>query len=64
MGVEAQVSFFDVHGERGTYRDETFVGPSVQYRPTPRMHLDFAPLIGVDHESPAAKILFNFAYEF
>lgn len=64
MGVEAQFSLFDVQGDRGSYRDETFVGPTIQYRPTPRIHLNLAPLIGVDGESPAAKLLFNFAYEF
>ncbi len=64
VGLEAQFSLFDVKGDRGTYRDETFIGPSVQYRPTPRIHLDVAPLIGVTGESPAAKLLFNFSYEF
>ena len=64
VGLEAQFSLFDTHGHRGTYRDETFIGPSFQYRPSPKMHLDIAPLIGVDHESPAAKILVNFAYSF
>lgn len=64
IGAEAQFSVFDTQGNRGAYRDETFVGPSIQYRPLPRMHLDFAPLLGVTPESPAAKLLFNMAYEF
>ncbi len=64
IGVEAQFSLFDLHGHRGTYRDETFIGPSIQFRPSPKMHLNIVPLIGVDHESPAAKILVNFAYAF
>jgi hypothetical protein len=64
VGVEAQLSFFDVHGDRGTYTHEIFLGPSIQYRPSARIHLNFAPLIGVGHESPAAKLLFNFGYEF
>jgi hypothetical protein len=64
IGAEAQFSLFDVHGNRGTYRDETFVGPSVQFRPAPRIHMDLAPLIGVDHETGAAKLFFVFGYEF
>ncbi len=64
LGAEAQFSLFDVHGHRGRYRDETFLGPSIQYRPRPTLHLDIAPLIGVDHESPAGKLFFVFGCEF
>src|SRR5450432_2448115 len=64
VGAEAQFSLFDVHDHRGSYRDETFLGPSIQYRPMPRMHLDLAPLIGVDHETGIAKIFFVFGNEF
>ena len=64
VGGELQVSFYDVHGDRGSYTHEVFLGPSVQFRPMARAHLNFAPLIGIGHESPAAKIFFNFGYEF
>lgn len=64
VGAEAQFSLFDTHWHRGRYRDEAFIGPSLQYRPTSHTHLDFAPLIGVDHETPAAKLFFIFGYEF
>ncbi|HVT87438.1 MAG TPA: hypothetical protein VHD56_01185 [Tepidisphaeraceae bacterium] len=64
VGAEAQFSLFDVQHNRGSYTHEAFIGPSVQWRPMPRMHLDLAPLIGIGSESPAAKILFVFGYEF
>jgi hypothetical protein len=63
-GVEAQVSFFDVKDDRGDYSSEVFVGPSVQFRPSARTHLNFAPLFGIGDQSPCAKVLFNFGYEF
>ncbi len=64
VGAEAQVSFYDIHGHRCTYTHEVFLGPSIQYRPASRVHLDIAPLIGIGSESPAAKLFLNFGYEF
>ncbi len=64
VGAEAQLSFFDEAGSRGSYTYEAFLGPSFQYRPTTRTHMNFAPLFGIGGESPVAKIFFNFGYEF
>ena len=36
----------------------------IQWRPIPRMHVDFAPLIGVTNQSPAAKIYLVIGFEF
>ncbi len=52
------------HGDRRHSRDNTLVGPGIQYRPLPRMHIDFTPLIGVTHESPVAELYLVMGFEF
>jgi len=64
LGGELKCSLNDVHGSRGDYEKELLVGPSLQYRAGTHVHLDFAPLIGIGGESPAAQIFFVAGYEF
>lgn len=40
------------------------IGPSVQWRPTKRTHLDIAPLFGVTGSAPAAEVFLFFGIEF
>jgi hypothetical protein len=36
----------------------------MQFRPLPQMHIDVAPLFGVTHASPRAKIFVVLGWEF
>jgi hypothetical protein len=64
VGGEFKLQENTFHGDRRHFQDNTFVGPSFQYRPLPRMHVDFTPLIGVTHESPAAEVYMLVGFEF
>jgi len=64
VGLEGKLQFFDVRRRRGRLRDNTFIGPSIQYRPISRMHIDVAPLIGLTHESPALQLYLVLGWEF
>ncbi|MBK7643027.1 MAG: hypothetical protein IPJ19_08240 [Planctomycetes bacterium] len=64
LGAELKTEFIDTSATRGTYDHVLLVGPSLQYRPTTHLHLDFAPLIGIGPDSPAMQALFVLGYEF
>jgi hypothetical protein len=63
VGLETEMNFINTKDARGHFEDEILLGPSVQYRPLPNMHVDLAPLIGVSGEMNA-KILLNLGWEF
>jgi hypothetical protein len=44
--------------------NEIYVGPSVQWRPTKRMHVDFAPLVGVGGDSDMMQLWLIAGWEF
>lgn len=64
LGVEARGSLIDEKGSRGDYAEELLVGPSVQFRPLPSMHIDLAPLIGVTDDAPELQNWLNVGWEF
>jgi len=64
IGGEIKAQRVNTEENRDDFSDEFFVGPSFQFKPTKRTHIDFAPLIGVGGESPNAQIFFIFGYEF
>ena len=64
VGAELEASLLDEKDHRGNFTNEVKIGPSLQWRPMPQMHIDLAPLVGVTSESPSAKIYFIFGYEF
>jgi hypothetical protein len=64
MGLETKVSYADVTGSRGDWEKDIRVGPSIQWRPVPRMHFDFSPLVGLTHESHRFDVYMVFGYEF
>lgn len=43
---------------------EFLIGPSVQWRPMSRMHLDLVPLIGATHDSPRVEAFVVFGFDF
>lgn len=67
LGMETQlalVNTLDGHGSRGAFEKQFLIGPSVQIRPLPQMHIDFAPLFGVNSVSPHAKLIAVLGWEF
>jgi hypothetical protein len=67
MGLETQlalVNSLDAGGNRGAFEKQFWVGPSLQLRPLPQMHIDVAPLIGVTNAASRAKVFVVLGYEF
>ena len=54
----------DIHSDRGNYEKELEIGPSLQWRPVPAMHIDFAPLFGVGPDSRDMDIFLVLGWEF
>jgi len=63
-GAEFKFQENEFHGSRGHFHDNVFLGPSFQYRPLERMHIDLAPLIGLTHESPTTEVFLVVGWEF
>ena len=40
------------------------LGPSFQWRPTPKTHLDIVPLFGLTHDAPSVEAFLVFGYDF
>jgi hypothetical protein len=62
-GVEMKFARTSAPNIDGGPPESAFVlGPSIQWRPHPRIHLDFAPLFGCTEDSPAieAYVVFGF----
>jgi hypothetical protein len=64
IGAETEDSVTDDKFSRGSFKNQVKIGPSIQWRPLPQMHVDFAPLFGVTNQSPAVKIYLVIGYEF
>jgi len=64
LGVETKMEYVDLSASRGDYDKVVLLGPSMQYRPTSHVHMDFAPLFGVGPDSPDMQALFVLGYEF
>jgi hypothetical protein len=60
MNIE-RASGPNLHGRPGV---EVLLGPSVQWRPSPRLHLDLVPLIGLTNDSPRVETYLIFGYDF
>lgn len=67
IGFETQLALVnekDEHGQRGPFARQFLMGSSLQVRPLPQMHIDFAPLFGVTDAAPRAKVFVVLGYEF
>lgn len=64
IGVEDIFTFADVKGSRGDFDTSFVIGPSFQWRPTPPMTINVAPLFGVTNDSPDVQLWFNMGWEF
>jgi hypothetical protein len=64
LGGELKAALSDTSEDRGDYEKSLEIGPSLQYRPVPAMHIDFAPLVGIGSDSRAADIFLVLGWEF
>jgi hypothetical protein len=66
VGLESQLALISdvTTGSRAHTGTELLLGPSVQFRPSPRSHLDIAPLFGLTNASSRSKIFVVFGWEF
>jgi hypothetical protein len=56
VGLETKINRVTEGGPDGAPDVEVLLGPSFQWRPTPRTHLDIVPLFGLTGDSPDAQI--------
>ena len=61
-GVEMEYYHEKAKGSPG--ENEFLIGPSLQWRPTSRWHLDLAPLIGCTHDSPYVEAYLVLGFDF
>jgi hypothetical protein len=64
IGAETKFAWEDAKGSRGSYEREFLLGPSIQIRPLPQMHIDFAYLFGLTDQSPQSKSTLIAGWEF
>jgi hypothetical protein len=64
LGMETKLNLTDHRGSRGHFDEEYYLGPSIQWKPFPRMTVNIAPLIGLTNKSPYAQMTFNVGWEF
>lgn len=55
IGLESKLGWADVKDDRGNFEEDLRVGPSLQWLPTPRVHVDLAPLFGITGHSRRAE---------
>jgi hypothetical protein len=64
LGIEAEYSNTTVAGSRGDPEVWFLLGPSAQWRITPKLHLDCVPLFGMTHDSPRTECWVVLGYDF
>ena len=63
VGLEMNYENTTVKGSREKSENEFLIGPSIQWRPNRRIHLDFVPLLGATHDSPIVEAFIVFGFE-
>lgn len=56
LGVEMKLESTTAKASRDDPEVELLLGPSLQWHPTPRFHLDVAPLFGLTEDSPDVQV--------
>ncbi|MBI1853640.1 MAG: transporter [Planctomycetes bacterium] len=64
LGIEGVWRHETANGTRGDPDLSFLIGPSLQWRPTPRTHLDFVPLAGIGGDSPQIETYIVFGWDF
>ena len=62
-GLEMKFVHETAKGSRSNPEVKFLLGPSVQWRPTPRTHLDLVPLVGLTHDSPRVEAFIVFGID-
>ncbi|MCC6408305.1 MAG: hypothetical protein IT453_14165 [Planctomycetes bacterium] len=64
LGGELKAALVDDSADRGDYAKELEIGPSLQWRPNPALHIDFAPLVGIGPDSRQFDVFVVIGWEF
>ena len=64
VGLEAKYSYESVESARGDGESVFIIGPSIQWRPTPDMHLDLVGMAGMTDDSPNVEAWLVFGIDF
>ena len=63
-GIEMQFRSFSDKESRGTPYNSFVIGPTLAWRTTDNLRLDFSPLFGVNHKSPVMELFVVVSYYF
>jgi hypothetical protein len=64
VGVEMQLESTSEKGSRSDPAYEFLLGPSIQWRPIPQIHLDLVPLFGLTGDSPRLESFVVLGFDF
>lgn len=64
LGAEVAFTSESIKGDRGNSENSLNVGPSLQWRPRPQLHVDVVPLIGVTDDAPDLMTYLVVGYDF
>lgn len=64
VGAEIKTTFENKAGKRDDWEKAVVIGPSIQYKPLPRMHIDFAALFGLTDDSNLVTSTLVVGWEF
>jgi hypothetical protein len=64
LGLESQTKLESEEGSRGEPEKTFLLGPSLQWRPSARTHLDVVPLFGLNEEAPHVESYMIFGVDF
>jgi hypothetical protein len=64
FGMETENEFVDTAENRGTFENEHFLGPSMQIKPMPQMHVNIVLYVGLGVHSPAFRSWIVIGWEF
>jgi len=64
LGAGVEMEYYHEKAKGTPGQDWFLIGPSVQWRPSRRIHLDLAPLFGCTHDSPKVEAYLVFGFDF
>lgn len=64
FGLEGRLERSTARNEDGDFIDAYMVGPSMNWQPSPRTQLEFAPLVGIAAPYPMSEVVVAFGWKF
>ncbi len=64
LGAGVEMKYAHVTANGSPAENEFLIGPSVQWRITPKMHLDITPMFGCTEDSPVVEAFVVFGFNF